>query len=130
MKLLFMEKHNRRFPKISIITCTYNGERIIDKYFKYLFSQNYPLNKIEVILSDGGSIDKTLDVIKKYQKKYPKNIKLMNNPTKTKVGRNKGADIATRKATGEFLVLIDQDNLLIQKDWLRKMVKVLFSISI
>ena len=116
---------NEKLPKISVVTCTYNGERIIERYFEYLFSQDYPLNKIEVILADGGSTDKTLDIIKKYREKYPKNIKFLNNPAKTKVGRGKGADIATRKSKGEFLVLIDQDNLLIQKDWLRKMVKTL-----
>lgn len=114
-----------KLPKVSVATCTYNGERIIEKYLQYLFSQDYPLDKIEIILADGGSTDKTIEIINKFQKKYPKNIKLINNPAKTKVGKGKGADIVTRKTTGEFLILIDQDNLLIQKDWIRKMVQVL-----
>ena len=115
----------KKIPKVSIVTCTYNGERIIKQYLEKIFLQDFPMDNLEIILSDGGSNDKTLEIIKKFKKKYPGIIKLTNNPSKIKVGRGKGADFATREAKGEFLVLIDQDNLLFQGDWLSKMLKIL-----
>jgi len=75
------------WPKISIVTCTYNGERVIEDYFKYIFSQDYPKNKIELIVADGGSSDRTLDIIEKYRKKYPKIIKFMHNPRQYSMGK-------------------------------------------
>jgi len=113
------------YPQISIITCTYNGGRVIEEYFKNLFSQNYPKDKIELIISEGGSTDKTNEIIQKYKKKFPKVIKLFKNKARFKVGRGGGVDTASKKANGEFIVLIDQDNLLTQKNWLKKMIEIL-----
>jgi len=116
-------------PEISIITCTYNGERIINDYLKSIFSQDYPIEKIELILADGGSRDKTLEIIKNYQKKYPRIIKLIHNEKQYAEGKGMGKDIASRKATGEFILFLDQDNILIQKNWLSKMVEILVNDS-
>ncbi|MEM3122263.1 MAG: glycosyltransferase [Candidatus Pacearchaeota archaeon] len=120
-----MKKEKINWPKLSICTCTYNGERIIEKYFEGIFSQEYPKDKIEIILGDGGSKDKTLQVIKKYRKKYPKIIKFFYNKKKFSMGKGYGVDQATRKAKGEVIVLLDQDNILVQNDWLKNMVKIL-----
>ena len=116
---------NIKLPKVSIITCTYNGERVIEDYFRYLFMQDYPLNKIELIISDGGSIDKTMEIVNSYKKKYPRIIKIIPNKSKIKVGRGRGLDVVSRKASGELMILIDQDNLLFQKNWIKKMVEIL-----
>ncbi len=113
-----------KLPKISIVTCTYNGERVIEEYFSHIFSQNYPLEKIELIIADGGSKDKTLEIIKKYEKLYPKTLKFMINKKQYSIGKGFGMDNATQKATGEIIFQLDQDNILIQKDWLLNIVKI------
>ncbi len=115
----------KELPKISIATCTYNGERIIRKYFEGIFSQNYPLNKIEVVINEAGSTDKTVEIIKEYIKKYPKNIKFMHNPKKYTEGRGFGNDQVTRATNGEVIVIADQDNIFVQKNWIRNIVKIL-----
>ncbi|MBS3085480.1 glycosyltransferase [Candidatus Pacearchaeota archaeon] len=115
----------KELPKISIVTCTYNGERVIGEYFNGIFAQDYPKNKIELILNDGGSTDKTLEIIKKYQQKYPKIVKIYHNPEQYSIGRGFGMDMATRKAKGEIIVQLDQDNILVQKDWLKNMIQIL-----
>lgn len=112
-------------PKISAIMATYNGEDTIDDCLRLLLGQDYPLDKIEIIIADGGSTDETLNIIKKYNNKYPNIIQVFNNPEKFKVGKGKGADLASRKAIGNYILMIDQDNLLIQKDWLKNMIKIL-----
>ena len=114
-----------KYPKISVVLVTYNGEKTIEDCLKLFFEQTYPKDKLEMIVADGGSTDKTLSIIKNHQKKYPKVIKLIDNPKKYKVGRGGGADIASKKATGEFILMIDQDNLLIQKFWLKSMAEIL-----
>ena len=118
-----VEKSN--WPSVSIVTCTYNGERIIEKYLKHIFMQDYPLDKMEVILSDGGSKDKTIKVLTDYKKRYPKVVTLFPNKKQYSIGKGYGMDNATRQAKGEIIVQLDQDNILIQKDWLKNMVKIL-----
>jgi len=54
------------YPKITIITPVKNAAKTLEKSIQSLLQQNYP--NLEYIIMDGGSIDRTLDVIKKYEK--------------------------------------------------------------
>lgn len=52
-------------PLISIVTAVYNGERHIEQTINSVLNQTY--NNIEYIIVDGGSNDKTLDIIRQYE---------------------------------------------------------------
>ena len=54
-------------PLISIITVVYNNEKYLEESILSLHQQNY--DNYEHIIVDGGSKDKTLDIIKKYESK-------------------------------------------------------------
>ena len=53
--------------KVTIITVVLNGERDIEKTIKSVISQDY--SNVEYIIIDGGSTDRTIDIIKKYEDK-------------------------------------------------------------
>ena len=53
-------------PKITIITVCYNAISTIEDPIKSVLSQTY--ENLEYIIIDGGSIDGTIDIIKKYEK--------------------------------------------------------------
>ena len=55
--------------KISIITPVYNCEKYIEKNILSIKNQNY--SNYEHIIVDGGSIDGTLDIVRKYENTYP-----------------------------------------------------------
>ena len=58
-------------PFVSIIIPVKNFERTIEKSFEYLLNVDYPHDSWEWIIADGGSSDKTIPIIKEWQKKYP-----------------------------------------------------------
>ncbi|MBI4846388.1 MAG: glycosyltransferase [Candidatus Omnitrophica bacterium] len=91
---------------ISIIIPVRNAERTLEKTFEYILNVEYPREKMEVIIADGGSTDKTMEVIKKWQKKY-NFIKLVEVPNCPSPGyaRNKALDVAK----GEFIFFTDGD---------------------
>ena len=61
-----LKKNRKEMPLISIITVVYNSENYIEKTIQSIINQSYP--HTEYIIIDGASTDKTVDIIKKYNK--------------------------------------------------------------
>ncbi|EKD49339.1 MAG: glycosyl transferase [uncultured bacterium] len=99
-------------PKISIITATLNAEEALKVCYEAIAKQSYPKDKIELIIGDGGSEDKTRDVAKSF------GAKIANNPLKT---AEAGKAAALKLATGSIVAIIDSDNVMPNENWLKRM---------
>lgn len=106
-------------PFISIIIPVKNFERTIEKTFEYLLNVDYPHDAWEWVIADGGSTDKTIEIIKNWQKKYPF-IKLVEIPNCPSPGyaRNKALEVTK----GEFLFFTDADCAPC-REWISEMLK-------
>ncbi|RJO65564.1 MAG: glycosyltransferase [Candidatus Omnitrophota bacterium] len=104
-------------PFISIIIPVKNFERTIEKTFEYLLSVEYPFDAWEWVIADGGSTDKTIAIIKDWQKKYPF-IRLVEIPNCPSPGfaRNR----ALEAVKGDFLFFTDAD-CAPNKNWVNEM---------
>lgn len=103
-------------PFISIIIPTFNAAQYLSFCLQSIGNQVYPKSKYEIIIVDGGSSDDTRIIVEKF------NAKIYNNPKKD---AESGKAIGINKAKGEIIALIDADNELIQKNWLKEMVQPL-----
>lgn len=95
---------NNHFPKISIVTPTFNQGNFIEQTILSIISQGYP--NLEYIIIDGGSTDNTVDIIRKYADRISYWIS----------ERDKGQSDAIRKGllkcTGEIFNWINSDDFL------------------
>lgn len=91
--------------KISIIVPSYNKAEYIKETLQSIVTQNYP--NLEVIIQDGGSTDGTLEIIKKYAKKYPYLIW----ESKKDKGQTDAINKGLKRATGEVLAFINADDV-------------------
>jgi glycosyltransferase involved in cell wall biosynthesis len=100
-------------PSISVVIPTLNSGSVLEKCLKSVSIQKYPKNKIEIIVSDGGSTDKTKEISKKYH------AKIIPNLLKTgEAGKASGV----KEAKGDLIALIDSDNILPNDHWFVDMV--------
>jgi len=89
------------FPKISIITPSYNQSRFIQQTIDSVLNQGYP--NLEYIIIDGGSTDNTLEILQS----YGNSIKWVSEPDQGQADAiNKGAQMAT----GEIMAFINSDD--------------------
>jgi glycosyltransferase involved in cell wall biosynthesis len=82
----------------------YNEERYIEKCVDSLLLQDYPIDEMEWIFVDGCSKDRTVEILKRYQEKYPSLIKIYSNPDKI-VPYAMNIGIASSK--GKYIVRLD-----------------------
>jgi cellulose synthase/poly-beta-1,6-N-acetylglucosamine synthase-like glycosyltransferase len=106
-------------PFVSIIIPVKNFERTIEKTFEYLLNVDYPRDSWEWVIADGGSADKTIEIIKKWRKTHPF-IRLVEIPNCPSPGfaRNKALEVVK----GEYLFFTDADCAPC-REWINEMLK-------
>jgi len=93
-------------PKISVVIPSYNKVKYIGETLASIVNQGYA--NYEVIIQDGGSSDGTLEVIKKYASKFPRNITWVSHKDKGQLDAvNKGM----KRASGDILTYINADDI-------------------
>lgn len=92
-------------PLVSIVLCTYNGERYLSQQLQSLEQQTYP--NIEFICSDNNSTDNTPNILNDWFKQN-NNRKFFNCYTK---GLNSNFYSAVSHATGKYIIFCDQDDI-------------------
>jgi len=113
-----LEKND--FPFVSIIIPCRNEEEFIGKCLDSIIAQDYPKDRIEILVIDGRSTDKTRENVKKYAQKYPF-IKVLDNPRKiTPTALN----IGIKRAKGEIIIRMDAHNVY-EENYISKCVKYL-----
>ena len=93
--------------KFTIITCTYNAERVLQRTLDSVKKQTYC--NIEHIIMDGGSSDKTLSMVRAYQHKISKgenahDIVVVSEPDR---GLYDAMNKSIARATGDYLVFLN-----------------------
>ena len=103
-------------PRFSVIMCAYNLEKIVNIAIESVLNQKF--NDYELIIVNDGSLDNTLEVLKKYEEKANGKIRVINN--KKNIGLSASRNKAIRQAKGEYIVHLDGDDTLYNRNTLAK----------
>ena len=94
--------------KVSVILPIYNVAPYLDETFKSLLSQS--LQEIEIIAVNDGSTDNSEEIIRKYQQQDSRIMCFSQKNQGLSVTRN----VALQYATGEYIYMMDSDDILSQ----------------
>lgn len=95
----------RRFPKITLVTPNYNGEAHLEETINSVLSQNY--GNLEYIVVDGGSTDKSLEIINKYKSRLARVISEKDR------GHSHAVNKGFAAGTGDIMGWINSDDILL-----------------
>lgn len=102
------------YPAVSVIIVTYNVEKYLRKCFSSIASQDYPKDRLQIIVVDNDSKDGSLDYINSY-----KTVLALNSGGN--LGYSGGANFGYKYAKGEYVALMAND-MIFPKNWIKIMV--------
>jgi len=104
-KIQLSEKmpNGNEWPKLSIVTPSYNQGEYIEETIRSVIMQGYP--NLEYIIIDGGSTDNSVDIIKKYESQLKYWISEPDN------GQTHAINKGLARATGYIIAYINSDDL-------------------
>ncbi len=109
---------NKELPFVSIIMPVRNEAGFIARSLDCVLDQDYPAERIEVIVADGRSTDATREIVQEWQAEHP-NLRLVDNPKQI---APTALNVALALARGEIIVRVD-GHCEIAPDYVRNCVK-------
>ncbi len=93
-------------PLVSIVMCTYNGEKYLHPQIGSVLSQTY--SNLELIIVDDASTDNTVQILEDYRIKDNRVKYFVNEKN---LGYNKNFEKAIFLASGDYIATCDQDDI-------------------
>lgn len=93
----------RPWPKISIVTPSYNQGHFLEETIRSVLLQGYP--NLEYIIIDGGSTDASVQIIKKYEKWLTYWVSEKDK------GQSHAINKGWSKATGDIIAYLNSDDI-------------------
>ncbi len=103
----------KKTPLVSAVLNVYNESKDIENCLGRIRNQNYPQNKIEIILVDDDSEDDTIELAKKFK------VHVFRSGYKN---RERAKSIGIEHARGEFILFMDADVFLVGNNWIKRAV--------
>lgn len=108
-----MKKQKKKFS-LTFICATFNAGKFLEDWIQSIKKQDYPSELVEILIADAGSTDNTLEIAKKYHCRVVRNKKVLCEP---------GNALGVEEAKNDLCVIMGADNRLVEKNWIKKMVK-------
>ena len=109
-------------PQISILIAARNEEKNIKQCVESILAQDYPAEKIEILIGNDASEDKTLEILKGLEFEFA-NVQIVNITKQMGTAKGKANVLAqlAQLAKGEYFLITDAD-VVQPKSWARYMV--------
>ncbi|MGB9693815.1 MAG: glycosyltransferase, partial [Fervidobacterium sp.] len=109
-------------PNVSILIPARNEERVINRILQRMTELTYPKDKLQVIVIDDASTDKTGIIAEQYSRLYPHMLVVKRSKEEGGRGKASALNAGVKWADGEIILCFDADYYP-QRDIVEKLVK-------
>ena len=95
-------------PTVSVLMGAYNYEQYVGRALESALAQDYPSDRMEIIVVNDGSTDRTAEVVAEVAARHPGRIRLIDQENG---GYIAATNRAMAEAQGELLALLDADDI-------------------
>ena len=101
------DENSEILPTVSILISAYNEESVIERKIQNLLELDYPKERLEILIGDDGSADKTAEIVERYKDQGVTLIKAPQN-----AGKAAMLNRLQKQASGEILLFCDANTML------------------
>ena len=121
-RLKLNQNIRKHYPPVSVIVAARNEEFLLPRLLSTLVKQDYPVDKLEIIIADDRSTDKTWECITNYSNRFPHFSGIKITEQSKKMSPKKHAlSRAIDLSSGEIIISTDAD-CFVSKTWISSMV--------
>lgn len=104
-----------RYPKLTVVIPAHNEELGIERTLRSVLAAEYPRDRLQVVVANDGSTDRTSEIVQQFINKYHGSAKI-----EMRSGPNRGKAEALNqaikeRATGELIMVLDADSTIDNK---------------
>lgn len=96
-------------PKVTILVAAFNEEREIENTVINKLSQDYPMDRLQLIVISDGSTDRTDEIVQNLRNCGRGTVKLLRQEPRQ--GKTQALNMAVTHATGDILVFSDANSI-------------------
>ena len=119
-----MTMKNSNLPTVSFIIVARNASQHLPQIFSNILAQDYPKDRLEILLIDGRSTDDTRNIMENFAGTHKElNVKVLDNPEKI---LSCGWNVALAEAKGDIILRVDAHSS-IPSDFISRNVEAILS---
>ncbi len=96
--------------QLTIAIPAYNAEKYIEKCLQSVVGLD---NRLEILVINDGSTDRTAQIVEEYVRRYPDEVRMIS---KDNGGHGSGINVAVQNAAGRYLKVVDADDWVVSEN--------------
>jgi cellulose synthase/poly-beta-1,6-N-acetylglucosamine synthase-like glycosyltransferase len=73
---------SREWPKVSVLVSALNEEKMIAERIENNLAQDYPAERLEIVVASDGSTDRTASIVRDFAGRFPGRVRLLDYPVR------------------------------------------------
>ncbi len=94
-------------PRFTLVSAVYGVAGFLEDFIASVEKQTFPLERVQVVMVDDGSVDGSLDIVKAWAKRRPELVTVV---TQENAGQSVARNVGLEHATGEWVSFPDPDD--------------------